>query len=51
MSTLIELGGYGRYVWPAYGLTLALMLAETWLAQARLARALARARTLEVLAP
>lgn len=34
------LGGYGRYVWPAYGLTLALLLIEPWLVRRRLARAL-----------
>ncbi|MEH0168059.1 heme exporter protein CcmD [Roseateles microcysteis] len=41
LQSLIDLGGYGRYVWPAYGLSLALMLVEPWLLRRRLARALA----------
>ncbi|WP_082151368.1 heme exporter protein CcmD [Caenimonas sp. SL110] len=44
LGALIELGGYGRYVWPAYGLTLGLMLVEPWLLRRRLARALRQAQ-------
>jgi heme exporter protein D len=44
LHDLWELGGYGRYVWPAYGLTALLMIAEPWLAARRLARALSRAK-------
>ena len=40
LAEVARLGGYGRYVWPAYGLTLALALIEPWLARRRLARAL-----------
>ena len=45
-QALLELGGYGRYVWPAYGLTLVLMVLEPWLLRRRLARALHQAQTL-----
>jgi len=44
LHDLWELGGYGRYVWPAYGLTAWLMIAEPWLAARRLAKALSQAR-------
>jgi heme exporter protein D len=44
LHDLWELGGYGRYVWPAYGLTALLMIVEPWLAARRLARALSRAK-------
>jgi heme exporter protein CcmD len=47
LQALLELGGYGRYVWPAYGLTLALMVIEPWLLRRRLARALAQGRALD----
>ena len=30
MSEFISQGGYGPYVWGAYGLTLILMVAEVW---------------------
>jgi heme exporter protein CcmD len=33
MWELFALGGYGVYVWPAYGLSLVVMLIEGWLAR------------------
>ena len=44
LQALWELGGYGRYVWPSYGLTALAMWVEPWLAGRRLARALTLAR-------
>lgn len=41
LQSLIDLGGYGRYVWPAYGLSFLLMLLEPWLVHRRVQRALA----------
>jgi heme exporter protein D len=35
----LHMGGYGLYVWGSYGLTLAVMLAETLLARNRQRRA------------
>jgi heme exporter protein D len=40
----IHMGGYGLYVWGSYGVTLAVMLAEPWLAAQRRRRALAQLR-------
>lgn len=34
-SEFFEMGGYGLYVWGAYGLTALLMVAEPWLAARR----------------
>ena len=39
----IRMGGYGLYVWGAYGVTLVVMLAEPLLAMQRRRRALAEA--------
>lgn len=41
LDDFLHMGGYGLYVWGSYGLTLAVMLAEAWLARRRHARALA----------
>jgi heme exporter protein D len=38
----IHMGGYGLYVWGAYGATLAVMLVEPWLAVHRRRRAQAQ---------
>jgi heme exporter protein D len=40
LHTFLAMGGYGLYVWGAYGLTAVLMLAEPALAIARYRRAL-----------
>ena len=39
-SEFFAMGGYGLYVWGSYGLTVALMVAEPWLATRRYRRAL-----------
>ncbi len=39
-SEFFAMGGYGLYVWGAYGVTAAWMLAEPWLVRRRHARAL-----------
>jgi heme exporter protein D len=41
-----HMGGYGRFVWGAYGVTLAAMAFEAFSVRRRLARAQALARTL-----
>ena len=43
-SDFISMGGYGLYVWGAYGFTAALLALEGWLAARRRLRALAAAR-------
>jgi heme exporter protein D len=35
LSDFIAMDGYGLYIWGAYGVTLACMLAEPWLAARR----------------
>ena len=40
LQTFLAMGGYGAYVWPAYGLTAWLMIVEPWLTARRLAKAL-----------
>jgi len=47
MSAFFEMGGYGAFVWSAYGLTalvLALLAAGSWRKHKRLARTAERAR-------
>jgi heme exporter protein CcmD len=38
--------GHGAYVWSAYGITLAVLVLNVWLARAKLRAALQRARAL-----
>jgi len=41
MSEFLQMGGYARYVWPAYGLTFALLALHAllpWLRERRLRR-------------
>ena len=45
MSELISMGGYGAYVWSAYGVTLAVLVAECVALRLRRRRALAGDRT------
>ena len=40
VGEFVSMRGYGLYVWGSYGMTLALMLLEPWLARSRLRRAL-----------
>jgi heme exporter protein D len=42
-AEFFAMGGYGFYVWGSYAVTLALMLAEPWLARRRHRQALADA--------
>ncbi len=48
LAEFLHMGGYGLYVWGSYGVTLALMALEPWLAARRRRRALAEARAAEV---
>ena len=41
-----QMGGHGRFVWGAYGVTLVLMLGEAWLVRRRLRQAMAQAADL-----
>ncbi len=50
-ADFFAMGGYGLYVWGAYGAALVLMLAEPLLARHRRRQALADARDAEVLHP
>ena len=38
-NDFFNMGGYGLYVWGSYGVTLAVMVGETWSARRRHARA------------
>ena len=44
MSELLSMGGEGAYVWPAYGITLAVIIFNVWAARRKLANALNDAR-------
>lgn len=44
MSEILRMGGQGAYVWPAYGITLAVIVINVWAARRKLANALAEAR-------
>lgn len=44
MSEILNMGGHGAYVWPAYGITLAVIVINVWAARRKLANALAEAR-------
>lgn len=43
MSQFLEMGGDGAYVWSAYGITLAVLIINVWLARAKRRSALRRA--------
>lgn len=43
LSDFVAMGGYGLYIWGAYGLTLVCMLAEPWMAWRRKQQAWRRA--------
>ena len=43
MSQFLEMGGDGAYVWSAYGITLAVLIINIWLARAKRRSALRRA--------
>jgi heme exporter protein D len=42
----LSMGGDGAYVWSAYGITLAVLIVNVWLARAKRRSALLRARDL-----
>jgi heme exporter protein CcmD len=42
MSTFFDMGGYGAFVWSAYGITLLVLILNIWWARRRNAAALAR---------
>ena len=46
MNDLFAMGGHGAYVWSAYGITLAVLILNVWLARAKRRSALQRARLL-----
>jgi heme exporter protein CcmD len=41
---VLNMGGHAAYVWPAYGITLALIVFNVWAARRKLANALTAAR-------
>ena len=45
LDAFLRMGGYGRFVWGAYGVTLALMLVEAVLVRRRLRRAVSDVRS------
>jgi heme exporter protein D len=46
VSEFFLMNGHGAYVWSAYGITLAVLVLNAWLARAKLKSALQRAREL-----
>lgn len=46
MTDFIYMNGHGAYVWSAYGITLAVLIINVWLARAKRRSALARAQEL-----
>jgi heme exporter protein D len=46
VSEFFLMNGHGAYVWSAYGITLAVLMLNIWLARAKLRSALQRAREL-----
>ena len=44
MMEFLQMDGHGAYVWPAYGITLAVIVLNVWAARKRLRDALGHAR-------
>ena len=44
MNEFLNMGGYAQYVWPSYGITLAVLVWTWWSARRRHAMALRRAK-------
>lgn len=44
MTEFLSMGGDAAYVWPAYGITLAVVAINAWLARRKVVGALAEAR-------
>jgi heme exporter protein D len=38
LNSFFEMGGYGAFIWPAYGLSAAVLVALLWQSRARLKR-------------
>jgi heme exporter protein D len=38
LSAFIDMGGYGAFVWPSYGLSALVLIAVVWQSRARLKR-------------
>ncbi len=47
MSEFLDMGGYARFVWTAYGITLVVIVLNAWLARRRHAQALTRVRQMD----
>lgn len=47
MSEFLDMGGYARYVWTAYGITLVVIVLNAWLARRRHAQALIRVKQMD----
>ena len=46
MTEFFSMGGHGPYVWSAYGITLAVLVINAWLVNAKRSSALQRAQEL-----
>jgi heme exporter protein CcmD len=46
VSEVLSMGGHAAYVWPAYGITLALIVFNVWSARRKFLNALSEARRL-----
>ncbi len=44
MISVLQMGTHGAYVWSAYGITLAVLVLNAWLARSKRVMALRRAR-------
>lgn len=38
LNTFIDMGGYGAFIWPSYGLSALVLIAILWQSRARLKR-------------
>ncbi len=47
MSEFLDMGGYARYVWTAYGITLVVIVLNAWLARRRHAQALIKVKRMD----
>ncbi len=47
MKDFLDMGGYGRYIWPAYGISVLVLAGATWWTVAAWRHAKARLAALE----
>jgi len=47
VSEFLDMGGYARYVWTAYGITLVVIVLNAWLARRRHAQALIKVKQMD----